>query len=66
MRGDTDRARSALAGRGNEHSAAQAAAMIAWWNQYWSTHQQTYQVSGRNPVRCNTAPSPPADVITCH
>jgi uncharacterized membrane-anchored protein YhcB (DUF1043 family) len=57
MRGDVERARSVLAERHNESPAGREAAMIAWWTEYWTANQRTYQVTAQNPVQCETAPS---------
>lgn len=63
MRGDLDPARSVLTGRHNGDPAAREAAMMTWWNEYWSSHRQTYQVTAGNPVTCEGAP--PGSII-CH
>jgi hypothetical protein len=57
MRGDAERARSVLAERHKESSAGRDAAMIAWWADYWTANQRTYQVTAQDPVKCETVPS---------
>ena len=67
MRLDVDRARSDLTGRGVEASARRDAAMLSWWKDYWAENAQAFQITPRNPVRCETR-SPAADgtSVVCH
>lgn len=51
MRADLDRARPALTMR-PESSADRDVAMLSCWKDYWAANQQAFQVTARNPVRC--------------
>ncbi len=54
MHVDMNKARSALAARHSDNAADRDAAMLSWWRDYWTAHQQTYRISPGNPVRCET------------
>jgi uncharacterized membrane-anchored protein YhcB (DUF1043 family) len=56
MRGDMDRARSTLSARHAHSPTSRDAAMLAWWKDYWTASQRSYQTTSRNPVRCETTP----------
>jgi hypothetical protein len=52
MRMDLDRARSALTARRAESPADRDAAMLSYWKDYWTASHQAFQITSRNPVRC--------------
>jgi hypothetical protein len=54
MRVDLDRVRSPLSGGRAENPADRDAAMLSCWKDYWAANHQTFQVTSRNPIRCET------------
>lgn len=66
MRVDADRARARLSGQSAD-PARKHAAMASWWTEYWTANQRAYQITSRNPIRCETPPPQRADrPIVCH
>jgi len=57
MRADLDRERATLAARHPNTQAGRDAAMLAWWNEYWTAQQQAFQAVAGDPVICRTAPA---------
>jgi hypothetical protein len=49
---ETERARRELALGGMATREQRDAAMIHWWNDFWSRQQETYQATPADPVRC--------------
>ncbi len=52
MRADLERARSTLPGSTTARAAERDAALLACWKDYWAAHHRTFQITSRNPVRC--------------
>lgn len=52
MRMDLDRVRSTLPAGRAENPADREAALLSLWKNYWTANQTAFQVTSRNPVRC--------------
>ena len=52
MRVDLNRVRAGLPGGRAESPADRDAAMLSCWKDYWAANHQAFQVTSRNPVRC--------------
>ncbi len=57
MRVDLNRVRAGLPGGRAENPADRDAAMLSCWKDYWAANHQAFQVTSRNPVRCELSPS---------
>jgi len=67
MRTDTDQARSKLAATHAESPATRKTAMFSWWRDYWVTNQRAFQITARNPVRCEMGPmQAQGSLVVCH
>jgi hypothetical protein len=66
MRGDLDRERPKLAARHPSSQVERDAAMLAWWNEYWTAQQNAFQAVAGDPVICRTAPATVTNgAVTC-
>ena len=52
LHAETERARRELALGAMATREQRSAAMIQWWNGFWSRQQETYQATPADPVRC--------------
>jgi hypothetical protein len=52
MRTDLDRERVAVSAKRAANAAERDAAMLACWKDYWAANQKVFEVTSRNPVRC--------------
>lgn len=67
MRMDLDRVRSALPGGRAENPADRDAAMLACWKDYWAANHHAFQVTSRNPVRCEiNSPALGGKPVVCY
>lgn len=67
MRMDLERARSALIARRAESPADRDAAMLSRWKDYWAANQKAFQVTPRNPVRCEiNSPAIRGKPVVCY
>jgi hypothetical protein len=67
MRMDLDRVRSALAAGHAETPAGRDAAMLSGWKAYWTANQKAFEVTSRNPVRCEINSSAvDGKPVVCH
>jgi uncharacterized membrane-anchored protein YhcB (DUF1043 family) len=67
MRTDLGRRRSALPGGRAESAADRDAALLACWKDFWAANQKAFEVTPRNPVRCEIAsPSGDGSVVACY
>jgi hypothetical protein len=41
---------------GEETSGQREAAMLQWWERFWSTNQQSYRATPGNPIHCSVIP----------
>lgn len=67
MRAGLDRPRSAVPGGRAESAADRDAAMLESWKDFWAANQKTFEVTPRNPVRCEiTSPSGDGRAVACY
>jgi hypothetical protein len=67
MRMDLDHARSALTARRAQNPGDRDAAMLSYWKDYWAAHQQAFQITSRNPVRCEiNSPVIRGKLVVCY
>jgi hypothetical protein len=57
MRMDLDRPRSRLHGGRAESTTERDAAMLACWKEFWAANHKAFEVTPRNPVRCEINPA---------
>lgn len=57
MRTDLDRERVAVSAKRATNAAERDAAMLACWKDYWAANQKAFEVTSRNPVRCEVKSS---------
>ncbi len=66
MRTDLDRPRSRVRDRGADNAAERDAAMLACWKEFWAANQKAFEVTPRNPVRCEiNTPSGGGKPVVC-
>jgi len=57
MRTDLDRERVAVSAKRAANAAERDAAMLACWADYWAANRKVFEVTSRNPVRCEVKAS---------